>query len=105
MTLSNIDKKRLRRIGHDLKPVVTIAGKGISSNVLAELNRALADHELIKIKLAVGDRRNKQAVTAELCKQTGAEPVQAIGHMLLVFKKADRPDPKLSNLLRQAPST
>lgn len=99
-TLSSSDKKHLRRIGHDLSPVVTIASKGLTEGVLAELTRALDDHELIKIKLSVGDRHAKQAIIDDLCKQCSTEVVQSIGHMALLFKKADRPNPKLSNLLR-----
>lgn len=101
MTLLNTDKKHFRRIGHNLKPVVTVASKGLSANVLAEVDRALNDHELIKIKLAVGDREAKQAVSRQLCEQSGAELVQTIGHTVLLFRKADRPNPELSNLLRQ----
>ncbi len=99
-TLSNSDKKHLRGIGHNLTPVVTIASKGLSDNVLAEVNRALTDHELIKIKLSVGDRQTKHRTIKDLCKQCDAEVVQNIGHIVLLFKKADRPNPKLSNLLR-----
>ena len=61
MTTSNEDKKYLRRLGHNLKPVVTIAAKGLTEPVCAEIERALADHELIKIKLAVGDRAAKKS--------------------------------------------
>ena len=99
-TLSSSDKKHLRGIGHNLTPVVTIASKGLSDSVLAEVNRALADHELIKIKLSVGDRQAKLAAINDLCKQCNAEVVQSIGHIVLLFKKADQPNPKLSNLLR-----
>ena len=63
---ANQDIKQLRAIGHKLKPVVTIAGKGLTEGVIDELDRALTDHELIKVKLAVGSRearsgRNSQA--------------------------------------------
>ncbi len=101
MTLLNTDKKHLRRIGHNLKPVVTVASKGLSANVLAEVDRALTDHELIKIRLSVGDRETKQAVSQQLCEQSGAELIQTIGHTVLLFRKAERPNPELSNLLRQ----
>jgi len=46
MALSNAVRKRFRAIGHNLKPVVTIAQKGITENVHDELERALKDHEL-----------------------------------------------------------
>jgi len=61
MTTSSADKKYLRSLGHQLKPVVTVAGNGLTEGVLAELDRALGDHELIKVKLAVGDRETKKA--------------------------------------------
>jgi RNA-binding protein len=56
------DIRQLRAIAHKLKPVVTIAGNGLSEGVLAELERALNDHELIKIKLAVGSREARSQV-------------------------------------------
>ena len=50
MTTSSADKKYLRSLGHPLKPVVTVAGNGLTESVVTEINRALNDHELIKIK-------------------------------------------------------
>ena len=95
--LSAERKKYLRQLGHELKPVVTIAGKGLSETVLKELNRALNDHELIKIKLQVED---KAATIAQLSEQTGAAVVQTIGHIALILRPAAQPNPKLSNLLK-----
>jgi RNA-binding protein len=94
------DIKQLRAIGHKLKPVVSVGGSGLSEAVIAELDRALNQHELIKVKLAVGDRRAKAVVSEELCERTGAELVQSIGNIILVLRRAEQPDPKLSNLVR-----
>jgi RNA-binding protein len=101
MTASSADKKYLRQLGHQLNPVVTVAGKGLNENVLLEIERALKDHELIKIKLAVGDRVAKKTVAEEICQRCKAQLIQSIGHIVLVYRKADKPNPKLSNLLRQ----
>ena len=101
MSISNGDKKYYRRLGHKLKPVVTIASKGLSDTVVAEIDRALSDHELIKIKFAAGDRESRRAISDEICRSLKCELAQSIGHVSLVFRKSSTPDPKLSNLLRR----
>lgn len=92
--------KQLRAIGHKLKPVVTIAGNGLSETVLAELHRALKDHELIKIKVAVGSRDARAQTIEQACEQTGAALVQSIGNTALLLLRSKKPDPKLSNLIK-----
>ncbi|MFV8819950.1 ribosome assembly RNA-binding protein YhbY [Haliea sp. E17] len=94
------DSKQLRAIGHKLKPVVTVAGKGLTENVIAEIDQALERHELIKVKLAVGSREARSATTEAVCEACGAQLVQAIGNMILVLRRNSKPDPQLSNLLR-----
>jgi len=100
MALSNTVRKRFRAIGHNLKPVVTIAQKGITENVHDELERALKDHELIKLKLVTANRSDKQALTESICNDFKAQCVQSIGHIVLLYRAAKNPDPRLSNLLR-----
>ncbi len=97
----NKDTKQLRAIGHKLKPVVTVAGNGLSEAVVAEIDRALSQHELIKVKLAVGGREAKSSVADEICKRTGAKLVQSIGNILLLVRRTAQPDPRLSNLIRR----
>ena len=94
------DVRQLRAIGHKLRPVVTVAGNGLSDGVVSEIDRALSDHELIKIKLAVGDKSARTAVAEELCERAGAEIVQSIGNVILVLRRASKPDPRKSNLIR-----
>lgn len=97
---TSLDARQLRAIGHKLKPVVTVAGKGLSEGVIAEIERALDQHELIKIKLAVGGKPEKTAVSEEICARSGAEVVQSIGNVVLLLRRSAEPDPRLSNLLR-----
>ncbi|GAA5317124.1 MAG: YhbY family RNA-binding protein [Candidatus Pelagadaptatus aseana] len=98
MPLTPERKKQYRNIGHNLKPVVTVAGNGLSEGLMEELNRALDDHELIKVKLMIGDRELRKQVSAEMVKQANAELVQEIGKVALIFRAAKRPNLKLSNV-------
>ena len=100
MSLSTEQKKQFRTIGHSLNPIITVAGKGLTENIQLEVDRALDDHELIKVKFAVGDRAVKQALIRELCDVVEAEIVQEIGHVALIYRPAEEPNPKLSNLMR-----
>ncbi|MFT6288793.1 MAG: RNA-binding protein [Alcanivorax sp.] len=97
---NNQAKRQMRAIGHKLKPVVTVAGKGLSETVIGEIDRALSDHELIKIKLAVGGKEERTQISEELCKQTKAEIIHSIGNMILVLRRTKAPDPRKSNLMR-----
>lgn len=100
MSLTSEQKKHFRTIGHNLNPLVMVAGKGLTENIQLEVDRALEDHELIKVKFAVGDRDVKKQLIKELAAIVEAEIVQEIGNVALLYRKAEKPDPKLSNLLR-----
>lgn len=98
--LSNTRKKELRTIGHHLNPIVTVAEKGITDNIDQELERALNDHELIKIKINIDDPAARKHLAAEICAKHKADLVQSIGKTALICRRAKKPNPKLSNLLR-----
>ncbi|MDF2446441.1 MAG: yhbY [Moraxellaceae bacterium] len=100
MPLSIAEKKRFRRIGHELKPVVMTGGQGLSESVLAEINRALEDHELIKVRINGEDRDERAAAMEMVGSQCRAQIVQTIGKIVLLYRPAKKPNPKLSNLLR-----
>lgn len=98
MTLSTDNKKRFKSIGHGLKPVVMIAGNGLSEGVQAELERALLDHELIKVKLAIEDRESRREVIDQICRTTHSELVQSIGKVALLYRESDKPKLHTSNV-------
>ena len=100
MNLSPEQRRSYRAIAHQLKPVVIIGDKGLSEGLQQELDRALNDHELIKVKIAHPDRDVRQEVIAELLNTSGATLVQSIGKIVVLLRRAKRPNPKLSNLLR-----
>jgi RNA-binding protein len=84
--LTDAQRKHLRRLGHDRNPIVLIGGGGLSPNLIAEMDRALNDHELVKVRARVGDRDLRDEVLAELATATRAELVQRIGHVALYYR-------------------
>ena len=100
MALTNDQKKHFKSIGHHLKPVLTVAENGLNEGVQAELERALNDHELIKVQFRITDRDERRSIIDELCKNSSCELVQVIGKMALVYRKNARPNKNLSNISR-----
>jgi RNA-binding protein len=98
--MNQAKKKQLRTIGHKLNPVVIVSDRGMSEGIEEELQRALKDHELIKVKLAFEDPAVRKQFAADLCATCGAELIQAIGKIILIYRAAKKPNPKLSNLER-----
>jgi len=92
-------KKKFRAIGHTLNPAVTVAGNGLSESLLAEINRALDGHELIKVKI-VGDREERAEVIEEISQLEATEVVQTIGGVALIYRASREPNPALSNVAR-----
>ncbi len=85
--LSPTRRRELKARAHALDPVVLIGGAGLSPAVLAEIDRALKSHELIKVRVNGNDRPEREAILVEICKQTGAQPVQHIGRILVLFRQ------------------
>lgn len=98
--LTTRQRQHMKAIGHRLQPVVTVAGNGLSDNVLAEIQRALRDHELIKVKFAVADRDTKRALVHEMCQRCQCTLIQQIGHLALVYSPNPNALPNQSNLQR-----
>ena len=102
MSLSNQERKRLRQIGHSLNPIVMLGNQGLTDNVVDEALRALADHELIKVKVAGEDKEQRLLLLQGLADKTEAQIVQQVGKMALLYKKAAKQNQHLSNLVRFA---
>ena len=77
----------LRGLGHHLDPVIQVGNGGISEAVLAETDRALEHHELIKLKFGKGAEGDSSSLTATLAARAGAEVVQVIGRVGLIFRQ------------------
>ena len=93
MKLTNNHKKYLRSLAHDLKPFVMIGQHGLSESVISEIESTMLKHELIKIKLRVDDRNQKQEVVDKIIEFSHAELVQVIGGVLVIYRPfEDNPD-------------
>ncbi|CAM0998932.1 ribosome assembly RNA-binding protein YhbY [Rhodanobacter sp. Root179] len=87
MALSSSQIRYLRSLAHDLSAVVLLGNKGATEAVVKELNQALDIHELVKIKLSGGDKEERQAQIDVLTGGTGAEQIQQIGHVVVLFRR------------------
>lgn len=94
MSLSENQKKHLRRLAHPLNPVVMVGERGKLEAVANELNGALTAHELVKVRSRLGDREARDRTFAELSAQTSSELVQRIGNVG-VFYRARKDKPRI----------
>lgn len=91
MPLTNSQVRYLRGLGHALQPVLSIGQKGITEALLNEANITLEHHELIKVKIQGAEREERTAIIEELKQQTGAELIQTIGRVALLYRPAAEP--------------
>lgn len=85
--MNNKQKLKLIADAHSLKPVVMLGQKGLTDNVLAEIDNALTVHELIKVKLAAEDKLEREELTNEICLQTRAEQLRIIGNIAIIYRE------------------
>jgi RNA-binding protein len=78
----------LRGQAHGLKAMLQVGGKGITDALVAEIDNALENHELIKVKIAGGDRDARDAMIDELAGRTHAALVQRIGHTAVLYRQS-----------------
>jgi RNA-binding protein len=89
MQLTEKQKKHLRRLAHPLHPIVTLGNAGLTDGVVNELERALRDHELVKVSARVGGREQRDAALDELARRTTAALVQRIGNVGVFYRRAE----------------
>ncbi|MEJ2310289.1 MAG: ribosome assembly RNA-binding protein YhbY [Gammaproteobacteria bacterium] len=89
MSLTAAQKRFLRSRAHHLKPVVMVGQHGLGENILSEVGIALDAHELIKVKIAAG-REERADITRAIVDRTGAELVQTIGQMSVLFRRNEK---------------
>jgi RNA-binding protein len=98
MQLTEKQRRHLKGLAHSLKPVILMGNAGLTDAVVAETSRALADHELIKVRLPGAEREARDAALAALAERTGSAFVTRVGHVAVLFK----PRPKTSRIVLPA---
>jgi RNA-binding protein len=97
--LTGAQKKYLRGIAHDRKPVVLIGQKDLTPQVVREIDQALDFHELIKVKcIDRKEKGDKIQIAEAVLEKTGCELVGMIGHILIFFRRHSNPEKRKINL-------
>src|SRR5689334_24514620 len=84
--LTSGERRALRARAHHLQPVVIIGNAGLTPEVLREIDTNLKSHELIKIRVLGDERNERRELAGHICEATGAQPVQQIGKILVVYR-------------------
>lgn len=92
--LTGKQRSYLRGLAHNLDPVVMIGIKGVSASVVQQVDRALSDHELIKVKLTGECPVELDEAAGILQLQTECEIAGSVGRVLILYR-ARREDPKI----------
>lgn len=87
--LTGKQRRHLRSLGHELKPVVLVGKDGIDDGLVAAIDQALADHELIKVKLGENAELERHEGAEAIAARTNSEVAQVLGNTILLY----RPDP------------
>lgn len=86
MNLNEHQKKYLRGLGHQMKPLIMVGDAGLSESVLAEYESTLDHHELIKVRVRVGDRDARDEIINKLCEDSAAQLIQRTGNVALLYR-------------------
>ena len=91
--LTSRERAHLKARAHALEPVVRIGQAGVTDAVVAEVERALAAHELIKVRIDAADRAQRVSDGDSICARTGASPVHRVGKILILWRPRPSPEP------------
>lgn len=84
--LSGKQRRHLRALGHGLRPIVQVGRDGLDDGLVAAVDRALADHELVKVKLGETAELDRHDAAADLAARTRSEVAQVLGHTVLLYR-------------------
>ncbi len=91
MALNVKQRQHLKALAHHRKPVVQVGNAGVTAAVIKEIELALGRHELLKIRLPGVEREARTEMLKKICEATGADAVQEIGRVAIVYRRAEKP--------------
>lgn len=97
--LSPQTRRALRARAHALKPVVMISEQGLTPGVVAEIERGLVSHGLIKIRVTGHERDGRDELLTQVCSKTDSHAVQHIGKILVIYR--EQPEAKPAAAIRR----
>ena len=86
VSLTPRERTHLKARAHPLEPVVKVGNAGLTDQVMAEIDRALTAHELIKVRVAGADREAREAMCDAICARTDAAEVQRVGKVIVLWR-------------------
>lgn len=98
VSLTPRERSALKARAHALEPVVHVGHGGVTAAVLAEIDRALSAHELIKVRAGAADRDGREAILAEVTGATDAAVVQTVGKVMVLWRPRPLDVPAPHNL-------
>ena len=69
--------------------------------MLAEIDRALTAHELIKVRVGNMEREARDAALTHICDRLGAQAVQHIGKVLVLYRPKSEADQEESRSVQK----
>jgi len=86
MPLSSQQIRKLRGLAHALKVIVIVGSNGLTENVVNEIDNALEQHELLKVRVNAGDRDDRDEMIQSMLEKTGAVLIQRIGNVAVLYR-------------------
>jgi RNA-binding protein len=93
--LTGKQRRYLRGLGHELKVIVQVGKGGIDDGLVAAVDQALTDHELIKLKIGDAADLDRHDAATDLAKRTNSDVAQVLGYTVLLYRP-DPEDPKIT---------
>jgi RNA-binding protein len=84
--LTGKQRRHLRGLGHELKPIVQIGKDGIDAGLLAAVEQALVDHELVKLKVGEAAKLDRHDAAEAIARKTHSEVAQVLGNTVLLYR-------------------